>query len=173
MIILIRSLSMHGLGFDALEISSTGVVGGLISFPAPFLMGWLSDRIDRKKVLVSGYLASIIGLILLAFSFQLWQFWLVSVFAGVAMSANGSVGNALVTDLVSGESIGKGLALFGATGWIGGIIGFALGGLMLQKMNLSICCYLGGIIVIAAVGLLIPLRPGRQLLPQDTIKPAR
>lgn len=172
MIFLIRSLAMHGLGFDALEISSTGVVGGLISFPAPFVMGWLSDRIDRKKVLMCGYLASTIGLILLAFANQLWHFWLVSIFVGITASASGSAGNALVTDLVSSGSIGKGLALFNATAWIGGIIGFALGGIMLQKMNLSLCCYLGGVIVIAAVGLLIPLRSSRQLLLQDPLKPA-
>lgn len=157
-LILIRSLSMLALGFDALAISSTGVVGGLISLPLPFLMGWLSDRFNRKAVLIFGYLTIILALIMLALSTQLWHFWLVSFLAGIGVGSNGSAGNALVTDLVARPSLGKGLSLFGATGWIGGIIVFALGGLMLQKMDFSLCCYIAGVIGLAAIGLLLPIR---------------
>lgn len=158
--IFIRSLSMSALGFDALEISSSGVVGGLISFPLPFLLGWLSDRFDRKKVLILGYLLAIIGLLLLAGSSQLWHFWLVSIFTGITVGTNSSVGNALVADLIPSESRGKGLALFSATVWIGGMIGFALAGLMLQNLTLPLSCYIGGSLGSAAAGLLILIRAG-------------
>jgi MFS family permease len=158
MFILIRSLSMSALGFDALEISSTAVVGALITFPLPFLLGRLSDRIERKKVLILAYLSSIVALFLLAFSNQLWHFWLVSIILGVMSGSNASVGNALVIDLVSRQSLGKGLALYGATGWFGGIIGFALAGFMMQKLSTSLSCFFGCLMVIAAVGLLIPIK---------------
>jgi MFS family permease len=162
--IFIRSLSMSGLGFDALAISSSGVIGGLVSFPLPFLMGWLSDRFDRKKILIFGYLLVILGLLLLAVSSQLWHFWLVSFLAGITVGANQSVGNALVADLISSESRGKGLALFSATVWIGGIVGFALAGLMLQNLTLLLSCTIGSLLGIAAIGLLIPIRNGRRLV---------
>lgn len=155
MIVLIRSLVMNRLGFDALEISSTVVVGGVITLPLPFLLGWLSDRVNRKWVLILGYLQAFIALSMLAFSHQLWHFWLVSAFAGIAVGSNSSVGNALVTDLVLPEALGKGLALFSATTWIGGIIGFALAGLLLKTLPVHVSCYLGSILVAAAIGLLL------------------
>jgi MFS family permease len=157
-ILLIRSLAMSAKGFGPLEISSTVVVGGLISMPLPFLMGWLSDRIDRKTFLVLGYLSTFTALILLAVSNALWHFWLVLVLQGIAVGANSSVGNAWVTDLIPRESLGKGLALYGSTVWIGGIIGFALAGYMLQNLGLTLTCFIGGCLGVVAVGLLIPIQ---------------
>ena len=157
-IVLIRSLQMSGMGFDPLEITSTGVVGGLISMPLPFLMGWLSDRIDRKRFLIAGYLSAFASLIVLAFSHALWQFWLVFIFQGIAVGSPGSIGSAWVTDLVSRASLGKGLALFGASSWIGGIIGFGLAGALLQHLGLAPTFIIGGCLGLSAVGFLIPIQ---------------
>lgn len=165
-ILLIRSLAMSNMGFGPLEISSTVVVGGLISMPLPFLMGWLSDRIDRKTFLVLGYLSAFAALILLAVSNALWQFWLVLILQGIAVGCNSSVGNAWVTDLIPRESLGKGLALFGSTVWIGGIIGFALAGYMLQNLGFTLTCFIGGCLGLAAVGLLIPIQAKSRLTSQ-------
>lgn len=164
--ILIRSLSMSALGFDALEISSAGVVGGLISFPLPFLLGWFSDRIGRKKVLIFACLSLIIALFLLPFSRALWHFWLVSIIVGIQSGSMGSAGNALVMDLVNRQSLGKGLALFGATVWFGGIIGFTLAGFMMQKLSTLLSCYFGCLLAVVAVGLLIPIKVAAELVSQ-------
>jgi MFS family permease len=157
-ILLMRSLVMSNMGFGPLEISSTVVVGGLIAMPLPFLMGWLSDRIDRKTFLVLGYFSAFAGLIILLVSNTLWHFWLVLIFQGIAMGCNSSVGNAWVTDLLPNASLGKGLALFGATTWIGGGIGFALAGYLLQNLGFAPTCFIGGCLGLAAIGLLIPIR---------------
>jgi MFS family permease len=164
--ILIRSLSMSALGFDALEISSAGVVAGLISFPLPFLLGWLSDRIGRKKVLFLACLSLMIALFLLPFSRALWHFWLASIIVGVQAGSMGSAGNALVMDLVIRQSISKGLALFGATAWFGGIIGFAMAGFMMQKLSISLSSYFGCLLAVVAVGLLIPIKVAGELVSQ-------
>jgi MFS family permease len=157
-IVLIRSFAMSDMGLGPLEISSTGVVGGLISMPLPFLMGWLSDRIDRKTFLVLGYLSAFIALTLLAFSNALWHFWLVFILQGIAVGSNSSIGNAWVTDLIPRESLGKGLALYGSTVWIGGIIGSALAGYMLQNLGFVLTFIIGGCLGLAAVVLLIPIQ---------------
>jgi len=163
-IVLIRSFAMSGMGFGPLEITSTGAVGGLISMPLPFLMGWLSDRIDRKRFLIAGYLSAVAGLTLLAFSHALWHFWLVFVLQGIAVGSPGSIGNAWVTDLIPRESLGKGLALFGASSWIGGIIGFGLAGTMLQHLGLVPTFIVGGCLGLSAVGFLIPIQSKKQSL---------
>jgi DHA1 family multidrug resistance protein-like MFS transporter len=157
-IVLIRSLAMSDMGFGPLEISSTAVVGGLISMPLPLLMGWLSDRINRKTILILGYLSAFAALIMMVFSKELWHFWLAFILQGIAVGSNGSIGNAWVSDLVPNESLGKGLALFGFAGWIGGIVGFALSGYLLQNLGLIITCIIGGLLALASAGLLIPIQ---------------
>jgi MFS family permease len=157
-IVLIRSLVMSDLEFGPLEIASTGVIGGLISMPLPAVMGWLSDRIERKTFLILGYLSALAGLTLLAFSNALWQFWLVFVFQGVATGSNSSIGNAWVTDVVPHESLGKGLALYGSTVWIGGVIGFAVSGYALRNLGVPPTFAIGGLLALGAIGLLIPVK---------------
>ncbi len=161
-ILLLRSFQMSDLGFGPLEISSTGAIGGLISMPLPFVMGWLSDRSSRKPLLVLAYLSNVGALVLLPLSYALWNFWLVVVLQGVASGSSSSIGNAWVTDLLPRESLGKGLALFGATVWIGGIVGFALAGSLVQSLGSGFASVLGACLALAAVGLLIPIDAGRQ-----------
>lgn len=157
-IVLIRSLAMDDQGFNSFEIASTGVVGGLIAMPLPMLMGWLSDRMGRKTFLIAGYVMALAGLVMLAFSKVLWHFWIVFVLQGIAMGNGGTIGNAVVTDLLPREALGKGLALFGATGWIGGVIGFAVAGVTLQNLGFAPTFIIGGCLALGAVGLLIPIK---------------
>ena len=74
------------------------------------------------------------------------------------MQGNGTLGNALVADLVPRESLGKGLALFAATAWIGGVLGFAVAGYTLQSAGVLFTVMLGGVLVLGAVALLIPVQ---------------
>ncbi len=157
-LVLIRSLAMNNLGFSSFEIASTGAVGGLIAMPLPVLMGWLSDRTGRKTFLYIGYLIGLIALVALAFSKALWQFWFVFVLQGIAAQNGGTIGNAVVTDLLPKEALGKGMALFGATAWIGGVIGFAVAGYTLQNLGFTPTFVIGGLLVLAAIGLLIPIK---------------
>jgi len=160
-IVLIRSLVMSDLRFGPLEITSTGVIGGLISMPLPALMGWLSDRIDRKTFLTFGYLSVFAALVLLAFSNALWHFWLVFALQGIATGSTGSIGNAWVTDLIPRESLGWGLALYGSTTWIGGVIGFAVSGYALHNLGVTPTFMIGSLLALGAIGLLIPIKAKR------------
>ena len=157
-ILLTRSISMNDMGFNPFEITSTFVAGGLISLPIPYLMGSLSDRVERKHVLVVGYLFRIPAIILLAFSMRLWHFWLLSILDGIAVGTSISVGNAYVTDIVSRKAFGRGMAIFGMTTCVSGIVGFALTGVMLENLGLVLSCLLGAGVGLAATMLLLPIR---------------
>jgi len=157
-IILGRSLRMDELGFGALAISSTGAVGGLVAMPIPLVMGWLSDRTGRKIYLYLGYLACIASLAVLAISTHLWNFYLVLILQSVFAGVNGTVGNALVTDLVPRESLGRGLALFGATAWIGGVLGFAGAGYAIKNLGTVPTFIIGICLTLIAIALLVPIR---------------
>jgi len=157
-IVLIRSFSMNDLGFNSFEIASTGVMGGLIAMPLPMLMGWLSDRVGRKAFLYVGCLIAFSALAMLAFSKALWHFWIVLILQGIAMGNAGTMGNAVVADLLPKESLARGMALFGSTGWIGGVIGFAVAGYVLQNLGFTLTFVIGGILTLGAVILLIPIK---------------
>jgi MFS family permease len=148
---------MNHLKFSPFEIASTGAIGGLVAMPFPLLMGWLSDRFGRKTLLFTGYLATFASLILLDFSKVLWNFWIVFALHGIATGSTG-IGNALVTDLVPHESLGKGLAVFGSAGWIGGMIGFAAAGTLLQNLGFGPTFMIGGSLAVIAIGLLVPVQ---------------
>jgi len=157
-ILLGRSLLMNELEFGAFAISSTGAIGGIVSMPIPLLMGWLSDRTGRKIYMYLGYLASVASLLVLAISTSLWNFFIVSIFQSLFIGVNATVGNALVTDLVPRESLGRALALFSATSWIGGVLGFAGAGYALQSLGTIPTFIIAIFLALIAVGLLIPIR---------------
>ena len=150
---LIRSTVMNDLKFSPLEISSTIAIAGLIAMPFPLLMGWLSDRMGRKALLIIGYITSLASFCFLAFSRVLWNFWLVFIGQGIGTGTAG-VGNALVSDIVPFESLGRGLAVIGSASWIGGMIGFTLAGFLQQYLGLKTTFIIGGCIGLAAIGLL-------------------
>jgi MFS family permease len=151
---LIRSLVMNDLHFNPLEISSTSAIAGLIVMPFPLLMGWLSDRIGRKAFLLIGYVISLLSFILLAFSRLLWNFWLVFIGQGIAAGTTGVV-NALVTDLVQRQSLGKGLAMISSAAWIGGMVGFTIAGFSLQYLGLLLTFLIGSCFGLVAIALLL------------------
>ena len=157
-IVLGRSLLMSGLGFGAMAIATTGAVGGIVAMPVPPLVGRLSDRVGRKRFLYLAYLAGMASLALLTVAKSLWQFCLVLALQGVFMAVNAVVGNALVTDLVPRESLGRRLSLFGAMPWIGGIVGFAGAGYALQRLGTLPTFLIGIGLVAMAMVLLIPIR---------------
>ncbi len=157
--LLIRSLVMHDMGFSSLEITSTGAISGLVAIPFPFILGWISDRIGRKTFLYSTYLLGIAFIVLLAVSTQLWHFLVAFAIYGISSGAY-TIGNALVADLVPPPSLGRGLSAISASLWIGGVIGYGSSGIMLQGFGLGLTFIIIGLLALAAVVLLIPIRPG-------------
>jgi MFS family permease len=156
-----RSLAMHGLGFAATAISSTGGIGGLVGLPMPLAAGWLSDRIGRKRFLAISYCGCTLSLLALAGSASLWHFWVAS-FLYALSTTNGTVGSAFVADLVPERSLGKGLSLFNATTYIAGVIGAAGTGWAMQNLGCAFVFLGGAVLPLAAIGLLAPIRPSAQ-----------
>lgn len=131
-----RPLAMNAMGLSATSISSTNAIASLATLPLPFAMGWASDRLGRKPILIGGFALSIVGGLILLFASSLWQFWLSTILMTAAGTA-GAVATALVTDLTPPEALGTALARFGATVWIGGGLGFTLGGLVIANMGIT------------------------------------
>jgi MFS family permease len=156
------SLTMNNFGFAAAAISSTGAIAGAVTLPLPLLVGWLSDRFGRKRVLACCYLVGAVSMLILVKSIALWHFWVAAALRRFAVSVGRVIGSALTTDLVPQESLGKGISLFSATTWIGGIIGFAGTGYTIQYLGLIPTFILGAFLPLVAIILLIPIRQAKQ-----------
>ncbi len=148
-----RSFVMTDLGFDAGALTTAGAIGGTLALPIPLLAGWLSDRLGRKLFMAFSFLATTAALLTLSASTTLWHFWAASMLYTISC-AGGPAASALVTDLVPRESLGRGLALYNATTWLGGITGCALTGYAAQSVGTTPTLIAGACVPLIAVGLL-------------------
>ena len=128
---------MNNLNFSAAAIASTGAVGGAIALPLPVLLGWLSDRIGRKPLMMLCYLAGLLSMLILSISTSLWHFWVSASLITLLFDVSRGLGSAFVTDLVPEAFLGKGIAIFNVMPWIGGILGFASTGYAIQTFGIT------------------------------------
>jgi len=152
-----RSLVMNQVGFNSAAISSTSAIGGAVTLPLPFLFGALSDRVGRKRLLALCFAMAIIGMLALAVSSLIWHFWVAYSFLTV-LSASSGVGYAFVTDLTPRKYLGTNISLYGATTWLGGIVGFAIAGILMQIVGSSFTFLLGALLLLVALFLLMGIR---------------
>jgi MFS family permease len=125
----------------------------LYSVLSPFL-GHLSDRIGRKKVLISGLVAFALIYMSFAFATQIWQFWCLFGAYGIYMAATDGVGKAYALDLVPRDLKATGLGLVGSVTGFATIIASSVGGLLWDKTGSQwTFCYgaLGAVIAISVL----------------------
>jgi MFS family permease len=91
----------------------------------------------RKLLLRLGCLAGLLSMLILAISTSLWHFWMTASLSFVLFDVNRGIGSAFVTDLVSEEFLGKGIAMFNVMPWIAGILGYALTGYTIQTFGVT------------------------------------
>ncbi|MBD3344067.1 MAG: MFS transporter [Chitinivibrionales bacterium] len=149
-----RSLSMDMLEYSSTSISTTAIAAGLIALPIPFLLGYLSDKFGRKKVLLSAYLSGALSLILFAVSVRIWHFWIGASFLAV-LGVSLSIGPALMTDIFPKKNIGSAISLFQGFSWIGSIVGSAGFGYVFQRCGLQNGFLIGTVFPIASASILL------------------
>lgn len=152
-----RSLAMNTMGFSSDKISSTLAVSGAVTLPLPALIGWLSDRLDRRWLVAFCYLAGAGGLAVLALATVLWHFWVALGLLAVLVVSY-SIGAALVTDLIPPETLGQGIALFSATTFGGGIVGFTGTGYAIEQLGIQTTLLAGAGLPLLGILLLFLVR---------------
>ncbi len=148
--------------FDAVAITSTVAVSGMVALPFVLLMGWLSDRRGRLPFMGLCYAAGALGLLVYSVAVSLESFWLAASLVAFISYVSTGVGSALVVDLVDRPSVGRGLAYFGATGWIGAILAFGTSIIVFSEFPLAQGFVLGALASVAGIVLLIAIAAVRR-----------
>lgn len=156
---LARPLMMDMLKFDASAISSAVAVGGLVSLPAPFLLGWLSDKVGRKKLLIMTYVMASIGTLIMLEAVELWVFW-VSIGCFSLNSSAMSIGSALITDMVQPRVLSKALTRYASSLWVAGTLGYGITGIIIQSIGMQGTLFLVAMLPLTSVLLIIAIRSG-------------
>ncbi len=154
------TLVMTQLSFSANEISLTTGIASLAALALPLLLGWLSDSIGRKPLLLGLNLLGFAGLFLISRAQGLAGFCVASSLLSL-YSCFGGLSNALIADLVPRESLGFGLSLINSTSFIAGIFSSALLGLTMGALGSTIPFLLAMILPLAAVILVAYVREDR------------
>jgi MFS family permease len=156
---LATSLAMRDLNFDIAAIGGAMAVGALAALPLAPLIGILSDRIGRRTLLAAAYLSGGLGTLTLAFAQALGHFWLASALLSIAVTTSSALTSALAADLLPAHVLPRMLPRITAMGWVAAVIGFAGGGLLIERLGLfSVAC--GALaLAVTAAGLLYRL-PG-------------
>jgi MFS family permease len=155
-----KPLAMTALDFSPSAVASTIAVAGLINLPLPVVIGWLSDRMGRRAMMLVCYAAGIVGVVIYLFATSLWHFWLAQVCLTLTITSV-SIGAALVTDLVPARSLNSSLTLYSASSALGGMIGYAVSGAAFQHLGLALTFELTLVLPILALVIMLALQPAR------------
>ena len=150
-------VTMDHLGFAATAISFTVAVGGFVSMPGALMMGWLSDRVGRKRMVLACYTAGLVCVPALAWSRSLESFWVASVLLAVLSSAS-AAGSALVTDSLPVHALGTGLSLMAGAANLGGFLAAPLIGLALQQLGQRDAFLVAVIVPLISIAVFLPVR---------------
>lgn len=145
------------LPYIAESYHATPVVIGLLSgsyslfqFIAGPILGRLSDRYGRKKLLILSQFGSVLGYILLGLAGSLPLLFLSRIIDGIT-GGNISIAQAYMADITNKQTRAKGMGLLGAAFGLGFMLGPALGG-YLSRYGFATPAYFA-----AAVGLITTL----------------
>lgn len=152
-----RSLSMNSLGFAATAVTSTVVVSGLVSLPFPFMLGWLSDRKGRKRMIEISYTSMGLCMVMLAISSSLWHFWIAIILLKLGLVSM-NVGQAFVADLIEPKALGRGASTFFATQFIAQTIGYIVGGKAHQDFGIAPTSFVSTALPVIGIILIMLIR---------------
>jgi MFS family permease len=114
------------------ELPFSFLVGAILAGLSGFLGGYLSDRIGRRRVILIGQgVMGVYPLVLMVLSGSKWAGLAALSLAGVFGSLGGSVGQAMVADLVPPERHEPAYASVRVAANLGVVVGPPIGGLLL------------------------------------------
>jgi MFS family permease len=156
-------LSMSLLGYSTFDISRSNGIAALVSMPVPLALGWLSDRIGRKRLLLALSGVAMLSLLILSNFQTLYGFWIASSLLSLC-AAIGALSQALAVDLAPPALLGLGLSLLTIANHLGGIIGSFLMGNGFETLGMMETFQLSLLLPAVSILMLLLIREARNVL---------
>lgn len=132
-----------------LQIGILSAVYSLFQLIASPILGRLSDRYGRKKLLIISQLGSAIGYLIMGLANNLPLLFLSRIIDGIT-GGNISIAQAYIADVTTKENRARGMGLIGAAFGLGFIFGPAIGG-ALSKISYSAPAYFATVVSLISV----------------------
>jgi MFS family permease len=139
------------------------------SLMSPYL-GGLSDRIGRKKLLLSGF--AIFSLVYLGFALavSLWHFWLLFGIYGLYMAATDGNGKAFAIDLVKSDEKATGLGVLGTITGVATVAASTIAGALWEHAGSS-WAFVYGVIGALTAAAILAFVPEKNVDQENLSKP--
>ena len=145
------------MGIPASEAAIILGLIGIISIPGRLMVGWVSDKMSRKKSAVTCALIQCGAMVWLAWAQDLWMLYLFSVVYGFTYGGFDSPVTAMIGDIFGLRSIGMIMGVLGIGWGIGAAIGPALGGLIFDVSRSYFAAFLIGAFAMLVAAISIAL----------------
>ena len=121
----------ESLGASAFTVGMLSSIYGFCSLISGPVLGDLSDRYGRKKVLLISQIGTCVGFVVLALSNTLWIVFLSRIIDGVT-AGNLTVAQAYISDVTKPQDRTRAMGMIGASFGLGFILGPAISGFLVH-----------------------------------------
>ena len=133
----------QGPGIAGLGFLVAAATQAVLLLPA----GRLADQRGRRPAMIMGNIASVGGMVMLAFSGNVWMFYAAMAVLGISAAFLGPAPAAVVGDVTNGERSGSPVAVFQMVSDFGAIIGPLAAGLVLDSAGFGAAFAVGAVIM--------------------------
>ena len=142
---------------NPLEIGLTFTIMGIVGLFAPLLLGDLSDRIGRIKIIVLGMGLQALSFLLLPMTTDIVMLYLTAVIIAVGNAAVNPAMMALLTDKLRPSNHGFAIGVYGAGEDIGILLGPLIAGYIYQNHSAELSFLLAAVFMLVNIIVSIPL----------------
>jgi DHA1 family tetracycline resistance protein-like MFS transporter len=153
---IIPILPLYAKGFRA-EEWQIGLLLGVYSFMqflASPVLGYISDRIGRKPVLLISLIGSVIGYTVMANAQSLTMLFIARIIAGICGASVGTAA-AYIADITPPENRSRRMGLIGAAFGVGFVLGPAIGGILSHFWTVGPFWFGAGVAFLNAIAVLL------------------
>jgi DHA1 family tetracycline resistance protein-like MFS transporter len=153
---IIPILPLYAKSFQAEEWQIGLLLGcySFMQFLASPVLGYISDRIGRKPVLLVSLIGSVIGYAVMANAHSLTMLFIARIIAGICGASVGTAA-AYIADITPAENRSRRMGLIGAAFGVGFVLGPAIGGILSHFWTVAPFWFGAGLAFLNAIAVLL------------------